>query len=77
MTFTFTLEDGVTWHDGRPVTTADVAFTYGLMQDEDFPGPSNLVPLWQSVTINPIDERQIAFTLTQPYAPMFRPQVGE
>ena len=71
LTFTFILEDGVTWHDGRPVTTADVAFTYGLMQDEDFPGPSNLVPLWQSVTINPIDERQIAFTLTQPYAPFF------
>jgi len=71
LTFTFTLEDGRTWHDGQPVTTADVAFTYGLMQKEDFPGPSDLISLWQSVTITPIDEQQIAFTLSQPYAPFF------
>lgn len=71
LTYTFTLEDGLTWHDGRPVTTADVAFTYGLMQNEGFPGPANLVPLWQSVTITPIDDQQISFTLTQPYAPFF------
>lgn len=71
LTFTFTLEDGLTWHDGQPVTTADVAFTYGLMQKEDFPGPASLISLWQPVTITPIDERQIAFTLTQPYAPFF------
>lgn len=71
LTFTFTLEDGRTWHDGQPVTTADVAFTYGLMQKEDFPGPPSLISLWQSVTITPIDQQQIAFTLAQPYAPFF------
>jgi peptide/nickel transport system substrate-binding protein len=27
-TYTFTLVDGLTWHDGKPVTAADVAFTY-------------------------------------------------
>ncbi len=32
----FTLRDDLTWHDGEPVTTADVAFTYGLMQDDAF-----------------------------------------
>ena len=71
LTITFTLAEGLTWHDGQPVTTADVAFTYGLMQNDEFPGPPDLIPLWQSVTITPIDERQIGFTLTQPYAPFF------
>lgn len=69
LSITFTLRDGLTWHDGQPVTTEDVAFTYGLMQDDSFPGPSHLISLWQSVTITPLDESNITFTLAQPYAP--------
>lgn len=69
LTFTFTLREGLVWHDGEPLTSRDVAFTYGLIQHEDFPGPEHLQRLWQSVTIIPLDERRIAFTLTQPYAP--------
>lgn len=72
LTFTFTLREGPTWHDGEPLTSRDVAFTYGLIQHEDFPGPEHLQRLWQSVTITPIDERRIAFTLTQPYAPFIQ-----
>lgn len=69
LTFTFNLREDATWHDGQPVTAADVAFTYGLIQDEDFPGPDHLQNLWQSVTITPGNEQQIQFTLPQPYAP--------
>ena len=69
LTLTFTLREGLTWHDGEPVTAQDVAFTYGLMQDEAFPGPAALRQLWQAVTIEVIDAQQIQFTLTQPYAP--------
>ncbi len=69
LTLTFTLREGLTWHDGQPVTARDVAFTYGLMQAEGFPGPAHLQSLWQPVVITVIDERQIQFTLTQPYAP--------
>jgi len=69
LTLTFTLRDGLAWHDGEPVTARDVAFTYGLMQSDDFPGPAELIPLWQSVTITVIDDRHIQFTLAQPYAP--------
>lgn len=69
LTLTFTLREGLTWHDGPSVTARDVAFTYGLIQDEAFPGPDHLQTLWQPVTITAIDERQVQFTLTQPYAP--------
>lgn len=71
LTLIFTLQDGLTWHDGQPVTAADVAFTYGLMQNEAFPGPASLRSLWQSVTIEPMDDSRISFTLQQPYAPFF------
>ena len=69
LTLSFTLREGLTWHDGEPVTAQDVAFTYGLMQTDDFPGPAELRQLWQSVAIEALDEQRIQFTLTQPYAP--------
>jgi peptide/nickel transport system substrate-binding protein len=39
------------------------------MQDDNFPGPADLKALWQSVTINVIDEQTIDFVLTEPYSP--------
>ena len=69
LTLTFTLREGATWHDSVPVTADDVAFTYGLMQYDDFPGPAELRQLWQSVVISVIDDHHIQFTLSQPYAP--------
>src|SRR5512143_4294255 len=38
LTYTYTIRDGVNFHDGQPLTAKDVAFTYNLvMQHEDFP----------------------------------------
>ncbi len=65
----FTLRQDVTWHDGEPFTAADVAFTYGLYQDENFPGLATLGTLWQAITINQISATQIEFVLPEPYAP--------
>lgn len=69
LTLRFVLRDDAVWHDGRPVTAGDVAFTYGLMQDEAFPGPEALKSLWQSVRIVPVDDRTIDFVLSEPFAP--------
>lgn len=65
----FTLRDDAVWHDGQPVTAADVLFTYGLVQDEAFPGPVALSQLWRQVTISQVDERTVLFTLPAPYSP--------
>ncbi len=36
-TYTFTLKKGVTWHDGKPFTAADVVYTYELLAlDKNF-----------------------------------------
>jgi len=65
----FVLRDEITWHDGEPVTAADVVFTYSLLQDDAFPGSAALKMLWQSVTINQIDDRTVEFVLAEPYSP--------
>lgn len=31
--FTFTIRDGVTWHDGKPLTADDVVFTFLMVRD--------------------------------------------
>ncbi len=36
MTVTYTLRDGVTWSDGEPFTSADVAFTWEAVKNPDF-----------------------------------------
>jgi peptide/nickel transport system substrate-binding protein len=68
-TLQFTLREDAVWHDGEPVTAADALFTYGLMQQEDFPGSPALKVLWQSVSIKAMDDRTVEFVLAEPYAP--------
>jgi peptide/nickel transport system substrate-binding protein len=34
-TWTFKLHEGATWHDGKPVTSEDVAFTYNMIKNFD------------------------------------------
>ena len=41
LTYTFTLFEGITFSDGEPMTTADVAFTYRTMAHPDYDGPRN------------------------------------
>ena len=43
LTYTFTLKDGITFSDGTPLTTADVAFTYRSMSHPDYDGPRSYV----------------------------------
>ncbi len=68
-TVQFILRNGLVWHDGEPITAADVAFTYGLLQQEVVPAPAAVKALWQTVTISAIDERTVEFVLAEPYAP--------
>ena len=50
LSYTFVLRADARWHDGQPVTAADVAFTVGLLQDPGYSGPADVAKLWQSVT---------------------------
>ena len=65
-TYTFLLKPEVRWSDGIAFTSEDVAFTYDLIQDNDFTGLRSLQEFWQSVEITVIDRHTIAFTLSEP-----------
>jgi peptide/nickel transport system substrate-binding protein len=72
LVYDFRLRSGLYWHDGAPVTAADVLYTVGAMQDENFPGVSWLSTLWRAVEVTAPegpDGLAIRFMLKQPYAP--------
>lgn len=69
LTYTFVLRADARWHDGTPVTTADVAYTIGLMQDPAYPGPADVAFLWREVEVRAINEQTVEFGLPEPFAP--------
>lgn len=67
--FTFTLRDDAIWHDGEPVTSNDVIYTFSKLQDEGYPGPAELHSMWQEINIIRLDDRSFQFQLPEPFAP--------
>ncbi len=65
--YTFTLREGVTFHDGTPVTSADVAYTIQKAQDPALKSP--LRANWDGVRVETPDAQTIVFTLRAAYAP--------
>ncbi len=68
-TWTFTLRDGVTWQDGRPLTARDVAFTFEYFTK----GPGSVSPgIVRGLPISDVkapDDATVVFTLPKPFAP--------
>ncbi|GAB4166800.1 MAG: peptide ABC transporter substrate-binding protein [Roseiflexaceae bacterium] len=67
--YTFFLRDGVTWHDGTPVTIDDVLFTIQAIQGPAFTGNPSLGTVWRNVLVEKIDNRTILCRLSGPFAP--------
>ena len=63
-TWTFELRDDAFWHDGQPVTAADVSFTIHTLQDPDYAGPRSTS--WSGVTVQAVGERTVRFRLDTP-----------
>ena len=61
---TYTLRPGVTWHDGSPLTAADVRFSYFVARDDVFSGVRNFFISMDDV--DDLDERTVRVTLTAP-----------
>ncbi len=61
VTYTAKLKPNLTWHDGKPLTSADVVFTFKSIQHPDTRSPLN--PSWQLIKIEAPDPQTIVFTL--------------
>ncbi len=62
--YTVHLKPDLTWQDGQPLTSADVAFTYSTIQNPDAQSPLN--GSWQGVTIQAPDPLTVTFSLPNP-----------
>jgi peptide/nickel transport system substrate-binding protein len=67
--YTFTLRKDILWHDGEPVRSSDVLYTFSKYQDADYPGPADYQSFWEEIKIVELDERTIQFQLPEPFAP--------
>jgi peptide/nickel transport system substrate-binding protein len=60
-TWTFTIRDDALWHDGQPVTAADVVYTVSLIQDKAYVGPFS--DAFRGVKTEEVSAKVIRFTL--------------
>lgn len=65
LTYVVTLRNGLTWHDGAPLTADDVAFTVDSIKDPAYRSP--LRQKWQGVDVEVRDPRTVAFILKKAY----------
>ena len=72
LTWTFTLRDGVRFHDGSPVTPAEVAASFQRIQARDGAVWPTLLRGRPGVVkeVRASDAHSVQFTLVQPYAPL-------
>lgn len=66
LVYTFTLKNGIYWHDGVEMTADDIYFTYAqVIQSEEFQNPI-LKADFHGVKVEKIDSRTVSFTLNTP-----------
>jgi peptide/nickel transport system substrate-binding protein len=67
--YRFRLQDGITWHDGAPFTSADVKFTFEEILLK-FHARTKASMGGQLAGIETPDDHTVVFRFTQPYAPL-------
>jgi peptide/nickel transport system substrate-binding protein len=67
LVYSFWLRDDIYFHDGKPVTAWDVLFTIEKIIDPAIQSPKRSD--WEGVRVEVVNNREINFILTEPYAP--------
>jgi peptide/nickel transport system substrate-binding protein len=67
--YNISLREDVVWHDGQPLTSADVLFTVTLLSSDELPIPDDVRELWKTVEAEELDEHTLQFRLPEPYSP--------
>lgn len=70
--WTFHLRADAQWHDGKPVTAADVAFTFAALYDERVPNSfkHTLTVDGKPIAVETVDDHMVRLTLPRPFAPL-------
>jgi len=67
--YSFSIRPNAFWHDGTPVTSADVIFTLNLLKDEAIPIPEDLRAFWQQIEVVALDDKTLQFHLAEAFSP--------
>ncbi len=67
-TYTVTIRKDATFHDGKPVTAADIVFTVERIQNKGLPIKSPLAPNFNGVNVTSVDNQTVIFALDKPHA---------
>ena len=69
---TFHLRHDVHWHDGQPLTAADVAFTFDAIYDDRVPNSMKHLLLvdGQRIKVEAVDDYTVRLVLPRPFAPL-------
>ena len=70
LTYTVKIKNGVTFHDGNPLTADDVIYTIQKVKDPIIKSPA--AGNWVGVDVKKIDEMTVQFTLPQAYEPFIQ-----
>lgn len=72
LTWTFTVRDNATWHDGTPLTARDIAFTFNWIIDEGVGNYIDYLPFTDEITA--LDDTTLVWKTTVPTsAPIYPP----
>ncbi len=71
LTHTFTLRPNIRWHDGRPLTARDVAFTFDYFRNQTISPQVIIQPLPPIEQVVAVDDRTVEFRLSNTLAPFF------
>jgi len=66
-TYTIKIRDDAKFHNGDAVRAADVIFTIDAIQNPQYRSP--LAVSFYGVTVSEVDDKTVAFTLQEPFAP--------
>ncbi len=67
--YNFAINPEAKWHDGQPVTSDDVIFTFDMLKKGDGYIPDDILSFWNSVRINSVDAKTLQFVLDEAFSP--------
>jgi peptide/nickel transport system substrate-binding protein len=67
--YNVTIRQNAVWDDGTPVTSDDVIFTLNLLRSQYSSYSNDVKTLWDGVQITRLNDKNIKFTLTEPFVP--------
>lgn len=67
LSYTFKIRENATFQDGSPLSAQDIEFTVLKAQDPNLKSPKRAN--WDGVKVEKLNDLEVRFTLSQPYAP--------